>query len=305
MGDTVKGASDIAANLDTVIDETSEVSPTQETEQTDVAGSPESTKGSKTIPYTRFKEVIDSKNTLQEQLEALQDKYETQSTSLGKLTEMLEKSKQDSDLIREIQALQHDPKMLPHLEAIDKKIRGIEEEIEETGNVDDKKVEQVQRLIAKQKAELDERFMDQQSDILVQKADTIADRWLEALPEDYSDQDKAIISKLWANEVDWNNIEQDPDSLSDVLKTSFQTVINDYGIPRGRLIDPNDPDSYEIEMDEPEVKSPVEELMEAIGRKDYGKIKESDTGGRKTVQAEISDDEFTRDMAKVLRSSRS
>lgn len=299
MGTEETGA-DIVADLDAAIDDT-EDSPTSETGEQETAGSPES-KG-KTIPYSRFKEVIDTKNTLQQELDALQDRYDEQSGSLGKLTQMLEEAKHNTDLIREIQSYQSDPKMLPHLEAIDKRLRGIADEIEETGEVDDEKLNQASKLVRKQQETLDQKFADQQSDLLTQRADMIADKWLEALPEEYSEEDRKIISKLWAGEVNWYDIEANPDSLQGVLKESFQTVIDEYGTPRGQLVNPEDPDSYEIEIEEPEVKSPEEELMEAIGRKNYSSVKSTEGKGG-LFTPEISDDEFADDMAKVLRNSR-
>jgi len=310
MGQENTGAEDITANLDAAInEETTEESPTSETgtggESTEAteASSPES-KG-KTIPYTRFKEVNDAKNELRDELAALQEKFEEQSTSVTQMTQMLNEAKENSDLLKEIQALQTDPNMLPHLEAIDKKLRGVEEVLEQTdGEGKDNTRAELNKLLQSQRDQLEQQQADLQSDILVQKADIIAEKWLEALPEEYTEQDKEIISTLWAQSVDWDKVSASPDSLSDHLKETFQSSIDKFGVPRGGLIDPNDPDSYEIETQQPETPSPEEELLEAIGKKNYGGFKEVDQGGRKSVQAEVSDDEFAADMAKAIRVGR-
>jgi len=300
--DTTTGAAEVAANLDAALTETEE-SPTPET-GSEQADSESKSKAPKSVPYTRFKEVIEDKNTLKGQLDTLSTKFTEQSSTLANLTKMLEDAKPDTDLVRNIKALQHDPAMLPHLEAIDRKLKGIEEEAEETGKVDADKVADVKQLIKQQKDQLNEALASQQADITIQRADAIADKWLESLPEEYTEQDRKVISKLWANEVDWNVLETKPESLQEHLKETFKSVINDFGVPRGKLIDPDDPDSYEIEYNEPEKKTVEQELMEAIGKKEYGKIVDVDKGGKKIRTAAVSDDEFANDMAKVLRGNR-
>ncbi len=295
-------ASDIAAQLDTAIDGT-EDSPTPETGK-ETTTENESKGKAKAVPYERFKEVIEDKNTLKAERDQIKEKYLEQTTTLANLTKMLETAKSDVDLVREIKDLQRDPAMLPHLEAIDRKLKGIEAEVEETGNVDKDKVADVQKLIKAQKAQLDEQMQETRSEMLITRADQIADQWLGALPEEYTDQDRKVISKLWANEVDWNILENQPEKLNEHLRETFKSVINDFGVPRGKLIDPDDPDSYTIEIDEPEKKSIEDELMEAIGKKDYGKILDVEKGGKKSRAAAVSDDEFAADMAKILKTNR-
>lgn len=310
MGTEATGAEEIAANLDSAIE--SEESPTSETgdDNLEAADSPESKEEGKpkpkikAIPYSRFKEVNDTKNSLQNDYESLKQDYEEKIASISKLTKMLDDAREDSDMLKEIKALRYDEKMLPHLEAIDRKIRGIEEEATETGDVDDKKVTDVQKLLQQQKNELTEQLNEQQLDILTQRGDAIADKWLEALPPEYTDQDKTIVAQLWANEVDWEKIQKDPSCLQEHLKETFQKSIDTFGTPRGGLVDPDNPDTYEIEQDETPAPSPEEELMAAIKGKNYGALKEVEKGGRKTIVPEISDDEFADDLAKAMRAAR-
>jgi hypothetical protein len=166
MGQENTGAEDITANLDAAInEETTEESPTSETgtggESTEAteASSPES-KG-KTIPYTRFKEVNDAKNELRDELAALQEKFEEQSTSVTQMTQMLNEAKENSDLLKEIQALQTDPNMLPHLEAIDKKLRGVEEVLEQTdGEGKDNTRAELNKLLQSQRDQLEQQQAD-------------------------------------------------------------------------------------------------------------------------------------------------
>ena len=301
--DTTTGAAEVAANLEAALQ--TEESPTPETGSKSQAETESKSKETpKTVPYARFKEVIEEKNTKASQYEQLSAKFTEQASALANLTKMLEASKPDTDLVKEIKALQHDPKMLPHLEAIDRRLKGLEEEVEETGTADKDKVADIRQALKQQKEQLSEQLQAQQADITIQRADAIADKWLESLPDEYTEQDRKVISKLWANEVDWNVLETQPDKVQEHLKDTFKSVLNDFGVPRGKLIDPDDPDSYEIEYNEPEKKTPEQELMEVISGKEYGKVVDVERGGKKSRAAAVSDDEFAADMAKVLRGNR-
>jgi hypothetical protein len=284
---------DISAQLETAIAGEVET-PTTKTETIETPTQQTVTEDSKTIPYSRFKEVIDQKNDLTSQVDELQSNYQVANDSLAKMTQMLEAAKGDQDLIKQIQALANDPKMLPHVDAIDKKLRGIEEEIEETGEVSDKTLESTRKVLEQQQTQLQNQVEQQYSDILTQRADAIADKWLESLPEQYTDQDREIIGQLWASKVNWNDVESNPDGLDDVLANTFQETINSFGLPRGGLIDPNDPDSYEIELPETPELTPEQEIAEIVGTRNYSAYKTEDG-------AEVSDADFAADLGKVLK----
>lgn len=306
-----KESGDVAAQLDAVIDEAAETdSPAVETE----VEQPEDKKGTshegknkavKAVPYTRFKEVNDEKKALEEKFTDLQAKHDETTSSLTKLTQMLDSLKEDADLVKEIRALQNDPKMLPHIEAIDKKIRGIEEEfeeeIEEKGKVSDKTIDKATRVLAKEQEKLQDQLSQQRSDILLQRADAIAEKWLSALPEQYTEEDRNIIAELWANKVDWDEVETNPKGLMEVLNKTFQDTVTVFGRPRGGLIDPADPESYEIEEVAEPTKSPEDELQEIIKGKNFGGVKEVSVGGRKTIQPEVSEEDFASVMAGVMK----
>lgn len=296
---TENSGADISAQLETAIAGEVE-SPATETETETVVEtttSEEPSTGTKSVPYSRFKEVIDQKNDLSTQLNDLQSTFNQNNDSLAKMTQMLEAAKQDSDLIKEIKALANDPTMLPHVEALDKRIRGIEDEIEETGEVDDKSLDKARQILERKQAQLSEQLQEQSSDLLTQRADNIADKWLESLPDQYTDQDKEIVGQLWASKVNWNDIESNPDTLDDVLASTFQETITSFGTPRGGLIDPNDPDSYEIELPETPEITPEQEVAQIVGTRNYGGYEAKD--GK--VSAEVSDADFASDLGKVLK----
>jgi hypothetical protein len=268
-------------------------------EATEVAEEGASQEGDRnnTIPMDRFRQVVSQKNDFKGQLENLQSQYETSNESLAKMTQMLEATKTDADLVKDIRALANDPDMLPHIEALDKRLKGIEDEIDDTGQADETTVDRARKVIEKRQTALEEHVADQYSDILAQRADMVAEKWLESLPEEYTEQDREVIGKLWANEVDWNSLEENPDNLENILASTFQTTIDSFGIPRGSLIDPNDPDDYEIEIEEPYVPTPEEELSSIIAGTDFGAFKSED--GK--FEPEIDDADFASAMADVMK----
>jgi len=304
MGETT-GAEDISSKLDAAIQgEVDAESPAAEVGSEETEGVTEKGKPPKTVPYPRFKEVNDDRKVTKERYADLETRYQKQTDSVNQLTQMLEAAKADSGVLADIKALANDPKMFPHIDALDKRLKGIEEEVEETGEASDKTLDKAKKFLEREQEKLADELADTRSTILVQRADTIADKWLEALPENYDERDRKIISRLWADEVDWTDVEQNPDKLQDVLAQTFQKTIDEYGVPRGGLIDPNDPDSYEVETEETTAPSPEEELLTIIKGKNYGALKEISVGGKKVLQPEISEEEFAADFAKALRRNR-
>ena len=295
------GVETISEQLDSAISEEIEEtdSPTVETgleEKTEEekGSSPES-KG-QSVPYTRFKEVNDSRKDIQEKYTELESQHREVSASLADLTKLVTNAKEDQDLLQEIKALSKDPNMLPHIEAIDRKLKGIEEELEEIDEKDpDKGLQRTQKILESEHEKLTGELAEQRSEMLTQRADVIADKWLEALPEEYTDGDRKIIARLWADQMEthWESIEENSDQLQEILTNTFQETIDDFGVPRGGLINPEDPDSYEVELENPPEVDPTEALMNIIQGKEYGKVTEG--------KAEVSDDDFAVDFAKVMK----
>lgn len=299
------GAEEISAQLDQAIaEETTTDSPPVETgdnksTETVETAQPEGKGKSQAVPYTRFKEVNDAKNEYQARVEELETQFKDQADNLSKLTNMLEDAKGDADLVNQIRALANDPNMLPHIQALDNRIRGVEEEVEEdTGpSTPEKELEKTRQTLRREQESLQEQLVEQKETLLLQRADSIADKWLEALPEEYTEQDRQIIGRLWADSVDWNSVT--PDNLNDTLNTSFQDTINAFGTPRGGLINPEDPDSYTIETPEPETVTPEQELMDIVGGKNWGAYK-SENG---KFEPEVSDDDFARGLAEAMKTA--
>src|SRR3990167_6113286 len=179
--------------------ESSTVETSEEKEETRETKGKAATKGA--IPYERFQEVVGQKNTLAEELEAIKASAAEDRNSLAKLATMLEEKEKDTTLLNDIRALAIDPKYRDALELIDKGLKGVEEEVESGTITPEKADAKTEKLLAKQEA-IEDSIADQKAELIIQRADLLADKWLESLPEEYTEADRKVIANLWTNSVD-------------------------------------------------------------------------------------------------------
>jgi hypothetical protein len=258
--------------------------------------------GKGAIPYERFQEVIGQKNTLAEELQAVKSEASKDRDSLAKLATMLQEKENDTNILNEIRALALNPKYRDALELIDKGLRGVEEEVEAGETTPEKADIETKKLLAKQ-AQIEDSVADQKAELIIQRADLLADKWLESLPPEYTEDDRKVIANLWTNNVDWDSVEQNPGNLDKILAESFQQSINTFGTPRGSLLNPDDVEF----VDETTTKAadPVEELATMLRDKQYGATKLVKThSGKEVPMPIIGDDEFAADFARVLKARR-
>lgn len=256
---------------------------------------------SQTVPYDRFKEVNDAKAAAVAEAEAFQTKLDAQTEAVARLSAMLENSQQDAATLQSIKDLAHNDNLRPHIEAVDRALRGIEDEPELPADASDEdKLKLTQDMLTKTKTNLEEQIANQRTDLIVQRADQMAERMLDQLPDAYTDKDREVISRIWADEVDWDQVEAQPESLGEVLNTTLQASLDLFGSPRGSLVSL---DEYEVIDDEnykPVDPGPTpEEELKSLVEQDYGKIKLDDEG--RPLGPEMSDAEFSAQMAKAMK----
>jgi hypothetical protein len=253
-----------------------------------------------TIPYSRFQEVVGQKNDLAAQIDMLDAAKTEALETVQNLSKQLDASRGELDLLNSIRALEHDPTMGPVVQQLDKYFRGELEEIEEDESLSDEdKNARARQVLENKQEQLEDQITDAQAHLVLQQADQIAERWLEALPEEYDDKDREVIANLWTNEVDWDVVADDPDNLDNVLHESLQHVLELYGTPRGGFIDP---ESVEI-VDETESveATPEQELEALLSSRNFGALTETKDGDKTILAPEVSDDDFTSAMAEALK----
>jgi len=251
------------------------------------------------IPYKRFSEVNSAlKEARASEAEARQALLASQD-KLVRMAELLEAKEDDVRTLNEIKSYVNDPIMKDHVLAIDAKLRGIELDVKTGETTPEDGLAQAKALIEKTREEVLDTRADIQADALIQKADSIADRLLASLPKEYNEQDRAIISDLFTEKVDWDAAVAKPDQLSSILTKGFQDTIDRYGVPRGAMFSTEE--VQEILPDPADAPMTPEQELQAILNMDWGKTTEVETKSGTKKVAELSDEAFSDAMAQIIR----
>jgi len=247
------------------------------------------------IPYKRFTEVNSAlKEARASEAEARQALLASQD-KLVRMAELLEAKEDDVRTLNEIKSYVNDPSMKDHVMAIDAKLRGIELDVKTGETTPEDGLAQAKALIEKTREEVLDTRADIQADALIQKADSIAERLLASLPKEYNEQDRSIISDLFAEKVNWDDAVANPAQLSSILTKGFQDTIDRYGVPRGAMFSTEE--VQEILPDPADAEMTPEQELEAILGMEWGKTTEVETKGGTKHVAELSDEAFIDAMA--------
>ncbi len=255
----------------------------------------------KQIPYPRFVEVNSKLKEAVKAQEATVTQLAESNEKLVRMAELLEAKDDDVQTLNEIKSYINDPDMKAHVEAIDAKLRGLEKEVETGETTPEDALAKTHKLLEQTREEMADAQATVQAEQLVTKADIIAEKLLAQLPEEYNEADRNTITKLWTNGMDWDNAVKHSDNLAEVLTKDFQTVIDEYGTPRGSLVSTEE---AEKETKEAETAQTPEQELEAVMKQPWGAVKEVETkSGATKIEAELSDDAFNAAMAKIIRVS--
>jgi polyhydroxyalkanoate synthesis regulator phasin len=250
------------------------------------------------IPYDRFSKVVGERNTLVESQKELGEKVSASMEREDALRARLVQLEQEKSILDQVRGMASDPDMKAHVEAIDRKLQGVEDvkEAVEKGEISDSEAtKRIEKLVKDVDTKVDDFQAEQRVKELWESTDTMATQMLDALPETYTEQDRAILGKLWNNEVDWKAIdEKGADVIGDVLKDSFALLIKDYGEPRGAIAKKAKDEVTELIPESARPRSP-EDTVKGILEKDWSKTEEG-----KPV---LSDEQYTKEMADLLRTT--
>lgn len=305
---------DIEATLEKVSELDTEETPTPEEVETSVEKLEEekptprekSSKGKGKGAQDRIGELTAEKKSLQERLEALEAQIHDRDEQVAQLTDALGSREEAFKIVQKINELYNDPevddKYKSAIETVDRKIQGIEEDIKDAKAEGADK--ETLKALQKTKEELEETqdaLADHEARRLIDKAESLLDKYFDGLPTDkYLDEDIAILSDTIGSKIDWDAIEENPDSLVDEVTKGFRNLIEWYGTPRGELKAVHSQDNPDA-SDEPEKKAVT---LEEIVKKDWGKLKDSgrkDARGRAIKEPVVSDDEFANILADALK----
>lgn len=246
------------------------------------------------VPYDRLSKVVKQKNEAVERSKTLESQLKSATDREAKLQSEIDALKTDVEILDSIKNLAQDPKYRPAVEQIDRALQGIDEEVDEARAEGDTKAESaaLKKLEAKT-SELEDLLADQRAEKLWDSAAARAKEMLAGLPEEYTDEDRELIGKLWTPKVDWNLIEANgSDAIPGALNSSFAEVIREYKTPKGALV-ANTTKEIESRVPEARVVSPEDAIKNLLER-DWA---ERDGDGN----AVISEDEFNKGLAEMIR----
>lgn len=310
LKEAATGKSDSPTGTEGKVEETPTPSTTAKTAEPEAEKA--EGKKSEAVPYSRFKEVVDAKNTTTEQLSAAQKTLEERDTEVKKLIDALETREYDSKVIQKINELHDDDRYREMIETLDKAIRGqhVEEpETPEEGDEKDKEKAQVDRTakaLEDTKSDLQKQLSNQRDEIILDRYDRLVEKYMGELPETYNEEDRKVIKETLVDRMEWPKVEADPNALGDVLHAGFQKTISWYGTPKGSLVAPKPAD----ETTEDTPQTPKEQLealqkVETGGLKDTGRTIKMPDGREVAVkEPEVSENDFVDQMAKALRIAR-
>jgi hypothetical protein len=254
------------------------------------------------IPKNRFSEVVKQKNEAIERLKSLESQFKSASEREDALKSRVGQLETDHQILDAIKNLARDERYKDHVVAIDRALQGLddaEEKVEkakETG--DDKSLKAAEKRFAEETGKLQDLIAVQNAERLWDESNRIASEMLKELPSDnYTNEDKAVLAKLWKDSINWNHIEEHGrESIVPSLKDSLASVIKEYGTPRGALVART---KDEVTKSIPEAARPVDPAthVKSVLDKEWGK---TDDNG-----APVLDDlEFSKALGDLMRRTR-
>ena len=254
--------------------------------------------GGKTVPYERLSQVVGQKNALADRYNALEEQFNNANARETELRDRVAGQEQDSQILDAIKNLALDDRYKDHVTAIDRALQGIDEEVEEATEAGDtERVSKAELRLDEKLAEIEDLQDEQRADNLWTETADLAKSMLEALPDEFTTEDRAIIGKLWTPGVDWDLIEEEGrSSIPQALNESFARTIEEYGTPRGALV-ANTTQEIESRIPEAKLMSSEDRIQSLL---DTNWSETNDEG--KAVQ---SDDDFAAGVAEMLRQTNS
>ncbi len=290
--------SSISEEVDNMTDE--EVLAEAAQVEEDKAQADAEAKGENRIPQHRFNEVNNALKEIREAEAEARDQLAESNDKLVRMAELLETKEADVQTLNEIKSFVNDPDMADHVYAIDARLKGIEVAVDKGEIEPEDALNETRALLETAQEEMRDTQASIQTDQLVGKVDQIAERLLQALPEEYNADDLSVINDLFTEKVNWDALVETPDRLAEILTEGFQETIDRYGMPRGALFEADEVEAI-TEDNVADEQTPEEELLELM-KLPWGEIRETEIDDEHVlVEPEMSDDDFNNVLAQTIR----
>ena len=193
---------------------------------------------SNAVPYERFSEVNTEKKQAMQMVEDLRTQLEEKKTSERHLSSKLTEAE---SLIEGIKGLYDNDKYRPHVEAIDRALRGLDDEVEDAKTKeaaaaiggDDRVATEIKKL-REEKEKLIDQVQTDRANLIMEDIKQTVQAAIGALPDEYLPEDRKMLTEnWWYSRIPWKELEADPSSKDRILSSSFKQLLADYGPPRG------------------------------------------------------------------------
>jgi polyhydroxyalkanoate synthesis regulator phasin len=241
--------------------ETPEAEAAEESEEQDQGTRSEGAKatGKQTVPYTRFKEKVDQADDLASRLEEANVRLSTAMEREENLRGELENLSSEAEVLERVRDLADDERYKDHVMAIDRALKGIEDDVE-SGEITEKEGQDLSKeVIQELKEELKEEADNNMVNLLFQQCSNTIDGYLSALDEAGFDEDATqLIKELAVPRIDWDAIEVDPSDMNEQIAKGLTEALET--VERIRT----DGTDEETESDYEPQESPAELLQKVI-----------------------------------------
>ncbi len=256
------------------------------------------------IPQERLNEVIGQRNDYKAQLETMETQFSERQGELSQMIELLKSRDEDAAILTRIREMastgnEQEKEIVNNLDLI---LQGKHDEIADIekahaeGDTEGAEAKTVQ-LLKETKAEIGEAVVETRNDLLLMKADLLSEKYFDALPDQYTDKDKEVLNTLLTNNVDWDKIESNPDSIKEEIAKGFETTLEFFGDPRGSVAE-----KTEVTESTTETESTSESEIPEYLSTDWGEMKEVQLpDGKTTIQPVQSEGDFRSALAQALK----
>ena len=261
------------------------------------------TESGKGTAQDRIRELVAEREAFKARLQATEERLGQKDSEISKLIDSVKQREAASRIVDRINELHSQGQMTAEIEALDAAIRGVQVEARELQakaevtsltKPDNSELQKVQQQVQRAQQEALEAVNAQKNELLLMKSQLVVEKLFGQLPDtDYNDQDRKVLQNALVDHVDWEAIEADPNVLENEVARGFQSTVNWYGDPRGKL-------SNQTTQVTDESKQTKAETVD-FTKLELGKVVKDDKGNARPV---IGDNEFKALLAEEMRRSR-
>lgn len=252
----------------------------------------------------RIQDLLDQNKTTEEKAAQIEETLAERDEEIGKLVDLLKLRDNDAAVVAKINELhQSDPELKDLIETLDKAIQGQEFEMPEKGKEGEKPegeaevLAKAKELLKEHESATEERLAEQADELILHKADLLTDAYIAELPDEYNDEDQYILRSVLVDHINWDQVEQNPEALPEAFAEGFQSALDWYKTPKGKAAPVPEGEGNETATAEPM----TEKKLTDFAGQDWGKLNSVETPDGKTLNPEVSDEDFTAALAQAMK----